>query len=255
MDEEQSSSELSHGSEARPNTPFGEPSDEPENTMENNVEYTGIIEDPSWIDEENSGMGEHIVRKNPQLSHKCSRTKRKTLANLSSLTEEPRSSENESRGQKMNKKNKWPKKLKKSKENDQNTLMTSNSTKNAVALPKIDTYCISYVRPSTNHGFAYAVSANELLNGKNRIFSKLSREHRTTQLDSTSQHGFPQKGNMYLLFRAPSRACGLSIPALTVRARPKEMNELKDSKENKNDKTTVKTNIVKFPDINEDMWK
>lgn len=272
MDEDQASSALSHGSEARPNTPFADPLAE---LHKDNTEYATTMEDPAvqlWIPEDNTSVRNHPHPLKPQISYKHRLNKQKTLPNLPPLTEEPGLSSNEgmteneiekqesgSGDKKIDNKSKSFKKLKKSlqkpKESAENVLTIANCSKSVAALPKIDTYCISYIRPSTNHGFSYAVSSNELLKGKNTTSGKVKRKKTTSKLNSTSENGFPHPGNMYLLFRAPSRACGLHFPGLTVRARPKEVQHLKGAKQLKKAKTTVQTNIVRLPDINEDMWK
>lgn len=145
------------------------------------------------------------------------------------------------------------------KESDQESLTIS---KRAVALPKIDTYCISYVRPSISHGFSYAVSSKDLLHAKNispkKVKSQKTHSIRKEFQKKTPENCFPHQGNVYLLFRAPSRACGLNIPGFTIHARPKELQHLKGKKQLKTKalaKAAVKTNIVRLPDINEDVWK
>ena len=273
MDDDQSSGELSLGSEARPNTPFADPMAE---LVQDNTEYATTTKDPAlllWIPEDYTSARNHSHPTKPQLSYKYRLTKQKTLPNLPPLTEESSLSSNErkenkneikkqengSSGQKMDTTSKGFKKLKNAsqttKESGQNSFTIENCSKNVVALPKIDTYCISYVRPSTNHGFAYAVSSTELLSGKNATSRKAKRRKSTTKFNTTPENGFSHHSNMYLLFRAPSRACGLNVPALTVRARPKELHHLKGAQQLVKKAKTVQTNIVRLPDINEDMWK
>lgn len=266
MDEDQSGSEASHGSEARPNTPFTEPVSE----LQDNKGHTTTMKDPtltSGIPEDNTSARNNFHPLKHQLSKKYRLTKQ-ALPMLSPLTEETckngrTTSENEaemqetgSSGQKMDGKSKNSKQLKyssaKHENDDQNSPTVANCSKNMVALPKIDTYCISHVRPSTDHGFSYAVSSNDLLNGKNNRPRQVKRKKLNVapELD-----GFPYEGNVYLLFRAPSRACGLNIPGLTGRARPKELHHFKGEKQLKKVKKPMQTNIVRLPDINEDVWK
>jgi hypothetical protein len=258
MEDDQTSSELSHGSEARPNTPFADPMAE---LGEDNREYAATTKDTAiqlWIPQDNASAKNHSRPTKPQLSYNYRPTKQKMLPNLSPLTE--RKSENQihgsgNGGKKM--KNKVEKRLKNSlqitEENDQGSFENETCSKSVVALPKIDTYCISYVRPSTNHGFSYAVSSTELLSGKDGTSRKTKRQKTTLELNAENR--FSQQGKMYLLFRAPSRACGLNIPALTIRARPKDMHYLKGTKQLKKPKAAAQTNIVRLPDINEDIWK
>ena len=260
MDDDQSSSGLSHGSEARPNTPFAEPMAK---LSQDNTGYAGRRKNNRiqfWIPGDNASVRNHSRPTKPQLSSKYRPTKKKTLPNLSPLTE--RNNENENResgnsGKTMNSKSgeKPNKSLQTVKENDENAFAIENSSKSVVALPKIDTYCISYVRPSTNHGFSYAVSSTELLKGRNETLRKAKRQKTALEWNTTYETGFQHEGKMYLLFRAPSRACGLTIPALTVRARPKELQHLKGTKPLKKTKASGQTNIVRLPDINETILK
>ena len=260
MEDDQSSSGLSHGSEARPNTPFVDPMTE---LSQNNTGYAGRRKDNRiqlWIPRDNASVRNHSRPTKPQLPPKYRPTKQKTLPNLSPLTERNNENENRESGNSdktLNSKSeeKLNNSLQTAKENDQNSFAIENCSKSVVALPKIDTYCISYVRPSTNHGFSYAVSSTELLKGKNETLTKGKRQKMLLEQNTTYETGFQHERNMYLLFRAPSRACGLTIPALTARARPKELHRLTGAKQLKQPKETVQTNIVRLPDINEHIWK
>ena len=267
MDEDQSSSEASHGSEARPNTPFTDPVSE---LHQDNTGYTTTIKDStstSGIPEDNTSARNGFHPLKPKLSKKYSLTKQ-ALPLLSPLTEEACKNgritsqseieipETGSSGHKKDGKSKNLKQFKyssaKHENGDQNSPTVVTCSKNTVALPKIDTYCISHVRPSIDHGFSYAVSSKDLLNGKNNPPRKVKRKKLTIapELD-----GFPYEGNVYLLFKAPSRACGLNIPGLAGRTRPKELHHFKGAKQMNKVKKPVQTNIVRLPDINEDVWK
>ena len=251
MGDDQSSSALSHGSEARPNTPFVDPMTE---LRQDNTGYAGRGKDNRIqlrIPGDNASVRNNSRPTKPHLSYKYRPSKQKTLPNLSPLTE--RNNENRESGNSDKKFNgdKLNNSLQTATENGQNSFAMGNCNKSVVALPKIDTYCISYVRPSTNHGFSYAVSSTELLKGRKETLRKAKRQKTALELNATYETGFQHESKMYLLYRAPSRACGLTIPALTVRARPKELHRLKGAKQLKQTKATQQTNIVRLPDINE----
>ena len=266
MEEDQNGSEKSHGSEARPNTPFIDPISE---LPQDGTGYPTTTRDPtltSRIPKDNTSAGNPFQPLKSTLSKKYTLTKH-ALPMLSPLTEKTCkngeiASENEiqssgSRGGRTDWKLNNLKQLKSSSAkhevSDQNSPTIANCNNNAMALPKIDTYCISHVRPSTNHGFSYAVSSNDLLNGKKHPPRAVKRK----KLNVASEvDGFPYEGNVYLLFKASSRACGLNIPGFTGRTRPKERIPFKGAKQlNRVKKPAVQTNIVRLPDINDNIWK
>ena len=261
MDEDQPSSERSHGSEARPNTPLSDPFAGLD-LLGDSTECTGTIKDAAretWIPEDNTRRN----HADPQLSNKHTLTKRNTVPNLPSLTERAkilteRKNENIRNGsneRKMNGKYLGVRKLQNCNDSGQNSPTITDCSKCVVPLPKIDTYCISYVRPSTNHGFAYAVSSSDLLHAKMITPRKMKQQNGKSVSKDFANNNLQRQGSMYLLFRAPSRACGLNIPGLTIHARPKELHYLKGAKQAKKSNAAVKTSIVRLPDINEDMWK
>ena len=261
MEEEQNRCESSNGSEARPNTPYTDPFVKL-NPLESNNGYTSTTKDPSVHQirmPKDNGNATKL-----QWSYRYSSfARQKTLPNLPSLKEEhdliqncieDEMAKNESDEQKCDRKFDRCKKLNENKLNPLKS--TTNCSKNEVSLPKIDTYCISYVRPSTNHGFAYAVSSTELVNGKNMIPKRAKHQKAKFKSKmSTPENGLSRQGSVYLLFRAPSRACGLNIPGLKVRS--KELHHLKDAKRRKSvaRKNAGQTSIVTLPDINQDIWK
>lgn len=138
-------------------------------------------------------------------------------------------------------------------ETSQGSQMESN--KSVVSLPKIDTYCISQTRPVTNHGFAYMVSAYDLINAKKSTTPRPQTIKKSTQNvanNSASGNGFlPNSGDVFLLFRAPSRVRGLKSQPFTVKTTPKRKRQCKRSQEFQKTKE-VKTNIIRLPDINFD---
>ena len=131
--------------------------------------------------------------------------------------------------------------------------------KTRISLPKIDTYCISQVRPTTGHGFKYMTSTSDLLQVGSKITEKCQQTKKkpltkvawgnTSVLNDLST---VKSRELYLLFRAPSRAMALKENAFTVRTKPKRTRQC----ERKELQTcNVITNIVKLPDINESNQK
>ena len=261
MEEDQNGSEKSHGSEARPNTPFIDPISE---LPQDSTGYPTTTRDPtltSGILKDNTSAGNPFQPIKSKLSKNYTLTKH-ALPMLSPCKYGGITSENEiqssgSSSGRTDRESNTLKQLKyssaKHEVSDQNSPTIANCNNNAMALPKIDTYCISHVRPSTDHGFSYAVSSNDLLNAKNHPPRAVKRK----KLNVASEtDGFPYEGNVYLLFKAPSRACGLNIPGLTGRTRPKERIPFKGAKQrNRVKKPAVQTNIVRLPDINDNIWK
>ncbi|XP_028400490.1 uncharacterized protein LOC114523686 [Dendronephthya gigantea] len=265
MEEEKNRCESSNGSEARPNTPFMDP-----------FAKLNILEDDSGYTSTTKNQSVHPIRipkdkaTKPQWFHKYSSfARRKTLPNLPSLEEEQDFIEKDvedematvKNGRKCDRKSDRFKKLRfsswKTNQGEPNPPKeNTNCCRNEVSLPKIDTYCISYARPSTNHGFAYAVSSTELLNGKNTIQKRAKQKKAKFRSKiSTPENGLSRQGSVYLLFRAPSRACGLNIPDFKVRS--KELHHVKDAKRRKTGagKNAEPINIVRLPDIKQDVWK
>lgn len=253
MEDEQNGSELSYGSEARPNTPFVDPFAQ---LQHDNTTYACTTKDiQRGHYEHNTSASNQFYPLRYQLSHKDDLKK----PNLPPLTEERNKGYMRENGiEKQENRNSERKVINSSQEtneSDQKSLQTTKDNNNTVTLPKIDTYCISYVRPSTNHGFSYAVSSTELLNRKNNALRKFKRRTITSKLDALPESGLTHQENVYLLFRAPSRACGLNISGLTVRAKPKLLRQYKGTNPLKKAKTTLQTNIVRLPNINEDIFK
>lgn len=125
------------------------------------------------------------------------------------------------------------------------------SNKCVLSLPKIETYCISQTRPLINHGFAYMVSAYDLINTK-RSTPRRQTIKKSTQNVANSSSGnglLSNSGDVCLLFRAPSRASGLKLQPFTVKATPKRKRQCKRSKEVQKTKE-VKINVIRLPDIN-----
>ena len=129
--------------------------------------------------------------------------------------------------------------------------------KSAISLPKIDTYCISNARPTTNHGFSYMVCATDLIKAKNCTARRRLREKSVSQTysnNSSENDFYPNSSNLYLLFQAPSGVCGPNLHPFTVRTKPKGTYQSKRGKTLKKPKK-VKNNTLRLPDINEEVWK
>ena len=139
--------------------------------------------------------------------------------------------------------------------NKQNLEMSQSSqigsNKCVLSLPKIETYCIRQTRPLVNNGFAYMVSAYDLIN-KKKSTPRRQTIKKSTQNAANSSSGnglLSNSGDVCLLFRAPSRACGLKLQPFTVKTTPKRKRQCKRSKEVQKTKE-VKINIIRLPDIN-----